>query len=317
MVGLEQGDLVVEIGSNDGTLLRAFADQGQQVQGIDPAKEIAAQAHSNGIPTINAFFDASIASDIVREYGQARLIAANNVCAHVDDLRGLVDAVRALLRHDGEFWFEVSYLKSVVEHTLFDTIYHEHLDYHRVAPLITFFADNGLHLWDAEPIATHGGSLRVRVAHPGQREQTARVNELVVAEAALQLDSTIALQRLGQQIASADEQLNALLDGYAQQGLRGAGYGAPAKGTTLMHQFGLDAERVSFIIDDSPWKQGLYSPGLGVPVLSADAARQLAEQPDYLLVLAWNFATPIIANNQWFTDAGGRFVVPLPTLTVN
>jgi 2-polyprenyl-3-methyl-5-hydroxy-6-metoxy-1,4-benzoquinol methylase len=315
LLDLQKGDLVVEIGSNDGTLLRPFQSHGARVQGIDPARDISDSANQGGIPTINSFFDMSIADAIVAEHGKARLVAANNVCAHVDDLQGLVAAVRHMLAADGELWLEVSYLKSVVQHTLFDTIYHEHLDYHRVAPLRQFFAANGLALWDAEPIATHGGSIRVRVAHPGRRATTARVAQLIAEESSLGLDCERGLAQLSTDIRVAGEQLNALLDQYVDAGLTGAGYGAPAKATTLMHQFGLDHRRINFIIDDSPWKQGLFSPGLGIPVVSADQGR--TRKRDFMLVLAWNFAEPIMNNNRWFIEGGGKFVVPLPTLQVH
>ncbi|MEM7406260.1 MAG: class I SAM-dependent methyltransferase [Pseudomonadota bacterium] len=314
MLALDERDLVVEIGSNDGTLLGFFKAAGQRIVGVDPARAIAASANANGIPTINGFFDLALARDIRAEHGPARLIAANNVCAHIDDLSGVLEAISALLADDGEFWFEVSYLRAVMSDTLFDTIYHEHLDYHRLEPLAGFFARAGFVLWDAEPITTHGGSVRVRVARAGVREPSARVASLIGEERAMGLHRLTAWKQLQASIERAGVALTAALDQLESAGLSGAGYGAPAKATTLMHQFGLSAERLQYIVDDSPWKQGLHTPGLGIPVVASDHAR--AHPVDYLLVLAWNFAGPIVANNTWFSKKGGRFVIPLPELLV-
>lgn len=312
VLGLTAGALVADIGSNDGTLLRAFQDRQCRVRGIDPAKAISEAANAAGIATLNAFFSAAIAADLRTEMGAADLIVANNVCAHIDDLDDVVAGVAHWLSPRGEFWFEVSYLKSVLEGTLFDTIYHEHLDYHHLLPLLPFFARHGLELWDAEEITPHGGSIRVRVARQGVRQASARLGALLEAERQAGLDTPAPMVALQTQIDRLGNELNTQLDRFAAEGLRGGGYGAPAKATTLMHQFGIDGTRVGFIVDDSPWKQDLFSPGLGVPIVAADYARAAA--PAYLLVLAWNFADPIIRNNQWLLDQGGRFVVPVPDL---
>jgi SAM-dependent methyltransferase len=313
-IDLAKGDHVLEIGSNDGTLLKFFKNAGLRVTGVDPARAIAAQACADGVPTITGFFDSTVARQVLTEQGPARLICANNVCAHIDDLNGVVEAVASCLSEDGEFWFEVSYLLDVHQHVLFDTIYHEHLDYHRVEPLVAFFARHEMVVWDVERIGSHGGSIRVKVCKEGHRPVADSVAEQIAAEHAAGLHTPAGLRNLGTRIEQLGDELRAALHKLTAAGLRGAGYGAPAKATTLMFQFGLDSQVIEYIVDDSPWKQGLYSPGLGLPVVDSEYLKK--DSPDYLVVLAWNFAIPIIRNNNWFREQGGRFVVPLPQLEV-
>jgi len=313
--GLAPGDLVVDVGSNDGTLLAAFKNYGLAVLGIDPAAKIAAAATAAGIETWPGFFATAIAQRIVRERGAARAITANNVFAHIDDLGGIADAVRTLLAPDGVFAFEVSYLRDVYEQTLFDTIYHEHLAYHSVAPLTRFFARHGLALFAVERNPSHGGSVRGYVQRRGgPRAADGSVDALVADERKLGLDRAKTLLGFAARIDAIGRDLKALIAELKGEGKRLAGYAAPAKATTLMYHFGLGPAEIEFIVDDSPLKQGLYSPGLHVPVVPAAA---LAERrPDYLVILAWNFAAPIIAKCQAFAEAGGRFIVPLPTVRV-
>jgi SAM-dependent methyltransferase len=312
-IDLAPGDLVVDIGSNDGTLLQAFKKWGCRVLGIDPAKKIAEAANAAGIETINAFFDETLAAELRETHGPAKAITANNVFAHVDDLEELTRGIRSLLAEDGSFVFEVSYLVDVYQQTLFDTIYHEHLDYHRVGPLRQFFDRFGMTLYDAERVTTHGGSLR-GYAGIGNIESRRTVDELEFLENSLGLGSAETYRIFDSNIGQRGEELQSLLQGLVSRSYRVCGYGAPAKATTLMHHFGLDRELIGAVIDDSPWKQNLFTPGLGIPVCAAD--HLVADTPDYLLVLAWNFAEPIIAKNDIFAEQGGRFIVPLPTLTV-
>lgn len=312
---LGEGDLVVEVGSNDGTLLRAFQDHELAVLGIDPARDIAARATEAGIKTLPRFFSPELAAEIVRERGQARAVIANNVFAHADDLQGFAGAVRGLLRADGVFVFEVSYLMDVYEKTLFDTIYHEHLAYHSVAPLRRFFSAHGLALFDVSRVDAHGGSLRGFVQKAGgPHPTTPHVEEMIAAESALAIDRAETYQAFAGRIDALGEELRSLLRGLKAEGHSIAGFGAPAKATTLMYHFGLGPDVLDFIVDDAPLKQGLYTPGLHVPVVAATALKE--RRPDYLLLLAWNFAEPIVANNQAYRDAGGHFIVPLPEVKV-
>ena len=313
--GLSAGDRVVDIGSNDGTLLRVFQDRGMAVLGIDPAREIAGRANEAGIETLAAFFDPALGAEIRQTRGAAACVTANNVFAHADDLAGVVDGVGALLAADGVFVFEVSYLVDVYEKTLFDTIYHEHLDYHSVRPLVDFFAGRGMQLIDATRVDSHGGSLRgVAQIAGGPYSPAPGVAELIAVEGGLGLQREQTLLDYGRRIDVLGAELGDLLDGIRADGKRIAGFGAPAKATTLMYHFGLGPETIEFIVDDSPLKQGLFTPGLHVPVLSSEAIAE--KRPDYLLILAWNFAGPIMAKNQAFRDGGGRFIVPLPGVSV-
>ena len=311
---LRRDDLVVDVGSNDGTLLKPFQAAGMKVLGIDPAQAIAAAASASGIETLPDFFTRETAAHIGEQHGQAMCITANNVFAHIDDLAGTADAVRELLAPEGIFVFEVSYFVDVFEKTLFDTIYHEHLDYHTVGPLPHFFAGHGLDLFAVERIDTHGGSLRGFVQLAGGRHERLGVEALVDEEIALGVDREEILRDYSSRIADLGHKLGALLAGLRDDGKRIAGYGAPAKATTLMHHFGIGPKEIEFIVDDNPLKQSLYSPGLHVPVLPSISIAE--REPDYLLILAWNFAEPIMEKCADFAQGGGRFIVPLPDIRV-
>jgi SAM-dependent methyltransferase len=307
--------LVVDIGSNDGTLLGFFRKAGRRVLGIDPARDIAARATAAGIETCPAFFTADLAGTLRKERGPAAVVTANNVFAHTDDLAGMAEGVRALLGPDGVFVFEVSYLADVVEKTLFDTIYHEHLAYHAVKPLRRFLSSHGLELIEAIRVDTHGGSLRgVAQLSGGPRPLGASVAQAVSLEEKLGLDRPDTFRAFARRIGERGDELRALLGRLKKEGKRIAGYGAPAKATTLMYHFGLGPDVLDFIVDDSPLKQGLFTPGLKVPVLPSSAIRE--RKPDHLLILAWNFADSIIEKMSSFAEAGGRFIVPLPRVEV-
>jgi len=311
----DPGSLVVDIGSNDGTLLREFKRRGMTVLGVDPARDIAARATAAGIETIAGFFTPALAADIRRRFGPAAIVTANNVFAHADDLSGIRDGVRSLIEPDGVFVFEASYLLDVVEKTLFDTIYHEHLAYHSVKPLLKFFAAGNMDLFAAERVDVHGGSLRgmagvVGGSHAGDGS----VAILAALEKKAAIDDAKTFAAFSRRIEGLGRALGRLITGIKKEGKSIAGFGAPAKATTLMHHFRLGPRAIDFIVDDSPLKQGLYTPGLHVPVLPVEALYE--RRPDYVIVLAWNFAEPIMANHSAFRRAGGRFIVPLPELEV-
>ena len=309
------GSLVVDIGSNDGTLLGFFKAAGHRVLGIDPAQKIAESAARAGIPTRAAFFTPALAREVRAEDGGAAIVTANNVFAHVDDLRGVVEGVKALLQPDGVFVFEVSYLVDVYEKTLFDTIYHEHLSYHSVKPLVRFFREQGMELIDAVRVPSHGGSLRgVAQLANGPRKAADSVVDAVRHEERIGLDRPATFRKFSEDIAVLKRECSGLLHGLKDDGKRIAAFGAPAKATTLMFHFGIGPELISFIADDSPWKQGLFSPGYHIPVRPASAIYE--ERPDYVVILAWNFAESIMRNHRRYADAGGRFVVPIPSVTV-
>ncbi len=314
---LRAGALVVDVGSNDGTLLRFFRAAGMRVLGVDPAIDIARRATEAGIETLPEFFTPQVASAIRVRFGAASLVTANNVFAHADDLHGIAEAVVALLAPDGLFVFEVSYLLDVVQNTLFDTIYHEHLSYHTAGPLVRFFDRHGLELIDAQRVPTHGGSLRGIVAKKGMRGgRQATLDGLLEVEAAAGLRSAAPYNDLADRIGQLKSELTSLLRRLKGEGKKFAGYGAPAKATTLMFQFELGREVLDYLVDDSPFKQGLFSPGYHIPIVPSALLYEDQHRPDYVLILAWNFAEPIMQKHQRFAQIGGHFVVPLPALEV-
>jgi SAM-dependent methyltransferase len=300
--------LVVDVGSNDGVLLAAFKKSGARILGVDPANNIAAGATKRGIPTVPRFFDIDAAVAIRREHGPADVITANNVFAHTDDVASFVDAVKALLAPKGVFVFEVQYLKDLVEKNLFDIIYHEHLCYYHLNPLIPFFRQAGLRVFDVEHVGTHGGSVRVYVA----REDVHPISEglSVMLEREEALNDIRTYREFRKRIDTNGRTLAALLGDIRRRGQRVVGYGAPAKATTLCYAFGIDATTLEYVVDDSPLKQGLFMPGTHIPVKSPEAL--YADYPDCCLILAWNFADSIVENHARFAQSGGVFILPVP-----
>lgn len=310
------GGLVIDIGSNDGTLLRFFHRAGMKVLGIDPAREIAKNATRNGIPTLAAFFSPPLAKELREEHGAANIITANNVFAHIDNLEGVVEGVRTLLSPDGIFVFEVSYLPDVLEKTLFDTIYHEHLDYHSVIPLVPFFSRLGMELIEAQRVSSHGGSLRgIAQLKGGLRGVGKSVGDAIAAEKSLGLDRAETFHRFGRNIDSLKMALGKLLRELKSAGKTIAGFGAPAKATTLMHHFDIGPDVIDFIAEDSPLKQNLFTPGHHIPVLPRTAIEE--KHPDYILILAWNFAELIMKSLRSYAERGGQFIVPIPKLEIH
>ena len=299
----------------DGTLLAAFKGRGFRVLGIDPARDIAARANEAGIETIADFFSLELAAEIRESHVSAEVITANNVFAHADDLGGIVAGVRELLAPGGVFVFEVSYLADVIADTLFDTIYHEHLAYHSVKPLKRFFAEAGLELFSAVRVDSHGGSIRGMAGLAGgPHEADGSVADLIALEQEIGLDQAETFRDFSADIETLGRRLKDLITDIKAEGKSIAGFGAPAKATTLMYHFGIGANDIDFIADDSPLKQGLYSPGLHIPVVSPSEI--YVRKPDYLLILAWNFAKPIMDNHRQFSRVGGQFIIPLPKLEV-
>lgn len=311
-----QGEgFVVEIGSNDGTLLKIFRERGWRVVGVDPAREIGEATRQLGIPTITAFFSPDLADKIVAEHGRPDVITANNVLAHIDDLDSVIRGVSRLLAPTGVLVFEVAYLVDLVEKILFDTIYHEHIDYHSVGPLIPFLAKHGLQLIEATRVDTHGGSIRcVAQRVGGPHRAGASVDAALRLEEKMGLRSTATYAALARRIDQLGTELLALVRRLKAEGKRVAGFGAPAKATTLMYHLGMTADMLDFIVDDSPLKQGRFTPGLHIPVCASNAIYE--RRPDYLVILAWNFAQPIMEKHAAFLQAGGHFIVPLPKLEV-
>jgi hypothetical protein len=284
---------------------------------------VAAAANAAGIPTIAAYFTPDVARRVRAEHGQAAVISANNVFAHTDGIHTFVESVKELLAPDGVFVFEAQYLKDLVEKNLFDIVYHEHVNYYHVTPLVSYFAHQGMTVFDAERIPVHGGSLRVFVSRKAAsghaiRPESSRLKEILAEEAAAGLNTIAPYQAFAERIEANKQKLRTLIDAIKANGQRIVGYGAPAKATTLMYAFGLTGDDIDFIVDDAPLKQGRLMPGTHVPILHPDALYggvpfdSAQGMPEYCLILAWNFADPIMKTHGRFAENGGKWIVPVP-----
>jgi SAM-dependent methyltransferase len=308
---LPQGALVADIGSNDGTCLRGFKDLGMKVIGVDPATDIARAATDSGIETVGAFFSYELAQQLREKYGPAALITSHNACAHIDDLADVMRGVAHWLKDDGVVVIEVGYFVDVFSKQFFDTIYHEHLDYHTVAPWEKLFARTGLELIAAQRIAPQGGSIRLMaqlVGGPRRRDES--VDELIALEKSMGLDRPETISAYADRIAALGEKLRGLLTDIKRDGKKIAAYGSPTKAVTLLSHFRIGRSELDFVVEDNPMKHGKFLPVSHLPVVPTDELYQ--RRPDYTLILAWNFAAPIMAMHSRYVAEGGRFIVPMP-----
>lgn len=309
--GLSKKSLVIDIGSNDGILLKPFKKLGTRVLGVEPDRTIAQLARKGGVETVSEFFSPTVAKKIVKKNGNAAVVTATNVFAHINDINAVVRGVKTLLSENGVFIIEAPYLVDFIEKNLFDTVYHEHLSYFSVSALNFFFEQVGMKVVDVERVETHGGSIRVFV----QKGATATpaspsVRRLIALERRQKLYDEKTYRAYEQRILHNRAKLLTLLSGLKRQGKRLAGYGAPAKGNTLLNFFSIGTELLDYIVDDSPHKQGRHTPGKRIPVVSRE--RLVSDPPDYLLIIAWNFASAIMENNEAFRKQGGKFIIPVP-----
>ena len=309
-LGLGAKDLVVEIASNDGSLLGAFREQGVRTLGVEPATNIATLAREAGIDTINEFFDAGLAARIVREHGPAGAVLANNVLAHVDATSDFLAACRALLAPSGRVVIEAPYLAEMLSRFEYDTIYHEHLCYLAVRPLMRLFERAGLELERVDRVEIHGGSLRLWGRPATGAGHAAQVLEMAEQERCAGFGEPGTYRVFAEHVARNREQLLDILRGWRAEGKTVAGYGAPAKGNTLLCYCGIDTSLVPWTVDRSPLKIGMLTPGSHIPVYPVE--RLLAEPPDYVMILAWNFATEIMEFLKPCRDRGTRILLPIP-----
>jgi SAM-dependent methyltransferase len=307
--------LVVEIGSNDGSLLKAYKSHGMRVIGVDPAKSIAALASAEGVKTLPEFFTSSIAQTILAEHGPARLVCANNVFAHADNITDIAKGIRTLLAPDGVFVFEVSYVPDIIDNFVFDTIYHEHVSHHALLPLERFFNSLDMSLFDVERVSTKGGSIRgfAQPRSTGKRAKTDRFARMLAEETRRGISRPEIYRRFYRDIEERKRAVLGYLDRAIAEGKTVAGYGASTTTTTLLYHFELQT-RLRFIVDDNPLKFNLYSPGAHIPVFSSSELN--SSPPDLVVILAWQYATAIINKHGRFTQAGGKFVVPLPDMMI-
>jgi SAM-dependent methyltransferase len=308
---LGPGDLVVEFGSNDGALLRAFQRRGQRVLGVDPASNIATQASATGVPTLNRFFGEAAAAEILDTFGPAGAVVSTNVLAHVPDPVGVLRGVRAILRPDGVYVNESPSLLDLVTRNAFDTIYHEHVSYFSLHALIGLLRSAALTVREAVPQDVHGGTLRVLAVPPAAAPaESDTLLPLLEAERRAQIVDVVGLRAFAERAAGLRRQLRSLVSNLRADGARLAAYGATAKGNVLLTYCGLTNADVAYVVDRNPLKQGRLTPGTHIPVVSLE--HLATDPPDVLLLLAWNLADEIRRDLAWFTARGGRFLIPVP-----
>jgi SAM-dependent methyltransferase len=305
---LGPGSLVVELASNDGYLLQHYRDAGVPVLGIDPAAGVVEAARTRGIDTLHAFFGRDLGRRLAGEGRRADVVHANNVLAHVADTNGFVAGIAALLTPEGVAVIEVPYVRNLIAEGQFDTIYHEHLCYFSATALVPLFRRHGLDLARVEQIPIHGGSLRLFVSADGPRDGS--VERLLAEERAIGMDRFDHYARFGDRVARIRGQLAVMLRALKAGGARLAGYGAAAKGTIMLNCAGIGADLLDYVVDRNTHKQGRWIPGVRIPI--ADPARLLETQPDYVLILPWNFKDEIMAQQAEYQRRGGRFIVPIP-----
>ncbi|OGR90223.1 MAG: hypothetical protein A2992_07865 [Elusimicrobia bacterium RIFCSPLOWO2_01_FULL_59_12] len=303
---LKKNDLVVEIGSNDGIMLNLFKDT-QRILGVDPSANVAIRALKRGIPTIPLFFTELLAEKIVREWGPAKAIIGNNCIAHLNDVRDLIRGVKTLLAKDGVFVIECNYWGGMVKNTNYSLIYHDHYSYFSLQGWQTFAPQYGFHVFDAVVTPAQGGSLRMFLSTDG-RPETERLKALQREEEVTDLNGYKTSLRYRQNVLQAAKKLRQILRDLKRQGKKIAGYGAAAKGLTILKCSGIGRETLDYFVDDSPAKQGWYTPVDHIPIISRDEAER--RLPDYFTILAPNYADVIIAKEARYRERGGKFIVP-------
>ncbi|MDE2020493.1 MAG: methyltransferase domain-containing protein, partial [Patescibacteria group bacterium] len=304
-------DLVIDIGGNDGVLLGYLKDDAR-VLNVDPADNLAKFSEEKGVPFYPAFFSSAVAAELVEKYGQAKVVTANNVFAHVDPLRDVFKGVAELIGEDGVFIFEVHWVKHLVETGCFDQIYHEHLCFHSLHALKRLVELSGMQVFDVDIVPMQGQSLRVFAAK--HRPATQNVARVLAEEEAAGLTTEDAYHAFAATVEKNKKTLLELLRSLKAEGKRIVGYGAPAKSTTLLHYYGLGTETLEYLTDTTPLKQGLYSPGKHIPIVPPE--RLLEDTPDYILLLAWNFKDAILKKEQPLRDKGVKFIITIPAIEV-
>jgi hypothetical protein len=308
--GLSSDDLVVDIGSNVGVLLQGFKKQGAEVLGIEPARNICEIAIKNGIETIDDFFSRDLALKIVKEQKKAKIVAGTNVVAHINDYHSFVKGLDILLDKEGVFIFEAPYLGDLIENLEYDTIYHEHLSYISVKPMNILFHKFGMEIFDVKKVAIHGGSLRYFVSRENTYPISNKVDKILELEKEKKIHEIDTLKNFAKSVQRNREDLSWMLKSLKHEGKRIAGVSAPAKGMTLLNYCRIGPEILDFVTEKSTLKIGKYTPGTHIPIVSdSELIKQI---PDYVLLMAWNFADEIIKNLKDYKETGGKFIIPVP-----
>ncbi|HTY84399.1 MAG TPA: class I SAM-dependent methyltransferase [Silvibacterium sp.] len=314
--GLNEQSFVVEVASNDGYLLQYFVKRGMPVLGIEPAANVAKVAVERGVPTLVKFFGAQLARDLAAEGRCADLVLGNNVLAQVPDLNDFVEGLKILLKPQGVLTLEFPHLLQLIERNEFDTIYHEHFSYFSLLTTAKIMEGHGLRIFDVEELKSHGGSLRIYACRADSATQRAgpNVTKVLEDEARAHLHHIGGYQGFAAQVREAKFALVEFLLRAAREGKKVAGYGAPGKSATLLHYCGVGKDLIEYTVDRSPYKQGRFLPGNHIPIYHPD---RIAEtKPDYVVILPWNLKDEIMRQLQFIREWGGRFIVPIPALTV-
>lgn len=309
-------DFVVEVASNDGYLLQYFVEDDIPVLGIDPAENVATAAEEKGVPSLTQFFGADLARKLVEERQQADLLIGNNVLAHVPNLNEFVEGLRIMLAPDGVLTMEFPHLLELMENNEFDTIYHEHFSYYSLLAAERIFEAHGLTIFDVETLSTHGGSVRIYLCHTTKDSPPVsdRVHALRAREVEFGLNDLATYESFGERVEDVKRRLLKFLIEAHEKGKTVVGYGAPAKGNTLLNYCGIRSDLLSYTVDRSPHKQGRYLPGTRLPVFPPK--KIMETKPDYVLILPWNLEKEIVAQMRGIAKWGGRFVVPIPDVRI-
>ena len=309
--GLTPADLVVDIGSNDGTWLRQYQPRGIRVLGVDPAANVVALARAAGVPSLDRFFNEETAADIVATHGHARLITAAGVLFHLEELHGVIRGICHLLAEDGTFVVQAIYLGGMIDNTAFDQVYHEHLVYYTLRSLEHLLGLHDLEVVEARLLPIHGGTLEAHVVRAGTRIAGASVSAMREAESARGYGELATYQAFADRVWDLGRRLTALLESYRDTGRTVYAFGAPAKGATLLNSYGIGPALVARATERNPLKVGWLMPGSQIPIVD-----EAGPPPDAFLVLAWNFIDEFVAREQAYLRAGGEFIVPIPDLRV-
>jgi SAM-dependent methyltransferase len=313
--GLDSNSLVIEVASNDGYLLQYFKERGVPVLGVEPASNVADVAIAAGIDTIDEFFGVTLAERIRDEGRACDLLVGNNVLAHVPDINDFVGGLKIVLSENGVLSMEFPHLLKLIQETQFDTIYHEHFSYLSLLAVQRIFEHHGLIIFDVEELPTHGGSLRVFAQHPnGQQETTGNVNKVLDDEREAGFDTLQGYENFSEKVMRVRDDLLEFLESAANSDKKVVGYGAPAKGNTLLNFCGVGPNAIEYTVDRSPHKQGQLLPGTHIPVHSPEQIA--ATKPDYVLILPWNLQEEIVQQLSHLEEWGGKCVVPIPELRI-
>ncbi|MEP9379944.1 class I SAM-dependent methyltransferase [Aquabacter sp. CN5-332] len=315
-LGLHENSRVVEIAANDGYLLQHFLPLGIPVLGIEPAANVADAARAKGIPIVGEFFGLELAQQLVAEGRPADLIIGNNVFAHVPDLNDFVAGLKRLLAPEGVVTLEFPHLERLMVENQFDTIYHEHFSYFSLLTAQRVVRHHGLDVFDVEELPTHGGSLRIYLTHADSsaHARAPRVDMVLERERHAGFEGRVAYTRFGERVRQSKRNLLSALIALKNENKCIAGYGAPGKGNTLLNYCGIGTDFLDFTVDRNPYKHGLYTPGMHIPILPVEMIDEM--KPDYLLILPWNLKSEIMEQMKHIADWGGRFIVPIPEVEI-